>query len=92
MLSADLPLSFVVVWDKHGAHRTDTIKSDLVPPLYTFAGEIIDNNNSAAFDARKPNIHGNAFSCMAQSTDEVRKKMMESVYYQKVCEMEFDIA
>nr|ANF07295.1 YCII-related domain protein [Paecilomyces fulvus] len=74
---------FVVVWDRHKVHRTDTITSDLIPPLYTFAGEMIDNKSSIISDAKKPNICGNAFSCIAESPDEVRKKMMESVYYQK---------
>ncbi|KAL4768019.1 hypothetical protein BDW60DRAFT_211407 [Aspergillus nidulans var. acristatus] len=77
LLSLRLP-SFVVVSDKKGSHRTPGLQTDLMPPEYTFAGEIIGIKNNGDVIVR-----GNAFACVATSPEQVRERMMRSVYFQK---------
>ncbi|KAL3430179.1 hypothetical protein BDV09DRAFT_199898 [Aspergillus tetrazonus] len=69
---------FVVVSDKNGSHRTPGLQTDLMPQEYTFAGEImgIKKNGEAI-------VRGNAFACVATSPEQVRERMMRSVYFQK---------
>ncbi|KAJ5442200.1 hypothetical protein N7445_005207 [Penicillium cf. griseofulvum] len=76
--------SFVVVWDKPGSGRITDIPSDLAPPFYTFAGEILNGKSSNTLNAEHTKARGNAFACIAQSPDMVREQMKKSVYYQKV--------
>jgi hypothetical protein len=78
LLSLRLP-SFVVVSDKNGSHRTPGLQTDLMPPEYTFAGEIMGTKNNGEVIVR-----GNAFACVATSPEQVRERMMRSVYFQKV--------
>ncbi|KAF7530598.1 hypothetical protein PCG10_000107 [Penicillium crustosum] len=75
--------SFVVVWDKPGSGRITDIPSDLAPPFYTFAGEILSGRSSNILEAEHTKARGNAFACIAQSPDMVREQMKKSVYYQK---------
>lgn len=85
----NIPFSFVVVWDRKGAQRVNPVKCDLIPPHYTFAGEIIDKRVFATAPTGQPKVRGNAFSCVAESPDEVRAKMLSSVYCQEVRISEF---
>lgn len=74
-----MPSSFVVVWDRAGANRSQQLECDLKPPLYTFAGESLDKDGSGA-----QVVIGNAFACLAQDTKEVEEMMQSSVYSKKV--------
>lgn len=72
--------SFVVVLDRTGSHRTPGLESDLMPPEYTFRGEIMGTK-----DTGEAVVRGNAFACVAESLDHVRERMVSSVYFWKVC-------
>ncbi|CAI7588462.1 unnamed protein product [Penicillium discolor] len=73
--------SFVVVWDKPGSGRITDIPSDLAPPFYTFAGEILNGKSSNILNAEHTKARGNAFACIAQSPDMVREQMKKSVMF-----------
>ncbi|KAH7245542.1 hypothetical protein BKA59DRAFT_511502 [Fusarium tricinctum] len=67
---------FVVVWDRPGADRSQALKCDLSPPLYTYAGECL----SEAASGKPSAVIGNGFACLSSSVQEVKAMMESSVY------------
>lgn len=57
--------------------------------MFTFAGEILAAppniaSNTRANDSVADQVVGNAFSCFAEDVEEVKEKMIATVYYTKV--------
>jgi len=58
------------------------MESDLQPPSYTFAGEILESPASTSMHNAK--VARNAFACVAHDAHDVLLKMKESQYYRQV--------
>jgi hypothetical protein len=71
---------FVLVWDKRDADRKKIKASDLVPPVFSFAGEILDRPATKA----GASVKGTGFSCYARSEIDVRDKMKASIFFKEV--------